>query len=153
VEIRVLYCAQCGRSFRVPTIFYDRVYPDYHCDACSSFIDTLHHPHSLSVKVDSLEELNRIASRLLQIATPDTYSYNSRHYCFSRAELEGQEYWLCYWYNRISLEFIEVLSTLYIRYTLHDTVEHKDSLRFWPGYHAPEGTLSFLVLNRQANDR
>jgi hypothetical protein len=114
-------------------------------------VDTLQHPHSLSVEVHSLEELNHIASRLLEVATPHTCSYSSSHSCLSRSSPDGEQYSLCYQYNTVPLELIEVLGTIRVRYTLHDTLEHKDSLRFWPDYQVPKGTLSFLGLNTQVN--
>ncbi len=103
------------------------------------------HRHSLSINASSLEEFDAIIAQLAQIDQPVSATYSSHHFCFSRSAADSESYWFCYYYDQISMELLYVLASLRTRYTLHDTVTHEDSLRFWPDYLAPQGVLAPLL--------
>ncbi len=101
------------------------------------------HRHSLSIDASSLEECDTIIAQLAQIDQPADATYFSHHFCFSRSSTDGESYWLCYYYDQISMELLNLLASLRNRYTLHDTVTHEDSLRYWPDYEATTGSTCF----------
>ena len=109
---------------------------------------TFKHRHSLSIDASSLEECNAITAQLAQLVQtdqPTDATYSSHHFCFSRSAPDCESYWLCYYYDQISIELLKVLASLRVRYTLHNIVTHEDALRFWPDYPAPQGVLASLL--------
>lgn len=107
------------------------------------------HRHSLSIDVTSSEEFNMITAQLEKIEQPANGIHLAHASCFSRSSTDGESYWLCYYYERISMELLSMLTSLQTRYTLHDTITHEDSLRFWPDYSEPQGILAPLLQKAQ----
>lgn len=143
METKTRNCTMCQTVFELSETLSTPVdgYSHY-CGECEKSIYALQHRHSLSIDVSSLEEVYSITSQLAQLDQPANCLYSSHHFCFTRSSLDGDSYWLCYYYDQVSLDLLIRLQT---HYKLHDTETHQDSLRFWPDYSAPQGVLAPLL--------
>lgn len=145
METRTQRCNLCHDIFQMSEGLSEQREDFFSCDECTEILDRLEHRHSLSIDVSSQNEFHAIVSQLTQLAQPRHEIYCSHHSCFSRASRDGDSYWLCYYYDRLSIELLKELALLRTRYTLHDRVTHEDSLRFWPDYSTPQGTLALKL--------
>lgn len=143
METKTSNCTMCQNVFEFSeTLSTSTDAYSHYCQECEKSVYPLQHRHSLSIDVSSLEEVYSITSQLAQLDQPASGLYSSHHFCFTRSSLDGDSYWLCYYYDQVSLDLLNLLIKLQTHYKLHDTETHQDSLRFWPDYSAPQGILA-----------
>lgn len=146
METKTTNCTFCRNAFELSetrSLSVDA--SSRYCEECEKSAYILQHRHSLSIDISSLEEVYAITSQLALLERPEKSLYSSRHFSLTRSSPDGESYWLCYYYEHVSLDLLILLVRLRTHYNLYDMETHQDTLRFWPDYSAPQGVLAPLL--------
>ena len=144
MNTRTIRCTLCSGIIRIPEQVMRQDRPLL-CTTCVELTKTLDHRHTLSMDLLSLEDVNTIFTRLLQVCPPTTWNCMSSHTSFSRSDRYEASYWLSCSFDSISFELLHMLASLDIHFTLQDTVTKQEVLCFWPNDSAPHGALIPLI--------
>lgn len=138
-------CRLCGNDVHVSQVHCGQNATYAVCEECTGISQVLEHRHILSLDAPTLKEFTSVTGQLAQLDQPTDGVHYAYHAPLSHSSPEGDAYWLCYHYDQVSIHLLKTLVSLRLRYTLHDVVTHTDSLRFWPGYAAPQGICAPLL--------
>lgn len=116
------------------------------CTTCVELTKTFDHRHTLSMDLFSLEDVNALTAELFRVCVPTAYTCTSFHSSFPRSDLYEVAYWFSCTYELISLELLNMLASLRVRFTLRDMVAQQESLHFWPGDAVTQGVLMPFVI-------
>ena len=143
---QVVLCTICQEIVQMPGQAM-RQSNDFRCKRCVELQKTFSHRHSLSIDLPSLDDVNTLTGQLKKLCDSTTWSCTSSHSAFSRYDRYEAAYWLSCTCESISLQLLNMLASLHVRFMLRDMVTQQDVLQFWPGDAVPRGVLFPLVMN------